>query len=178
MDTSHLTPEQLAAGLGTVLDSPQDDGLVEMLIVRPAEDQRSTPDRVEVSAELGVHGDRWSSGPAREYPDTQITLMNSRLLDLVAGGRDRWPLAGDNMIVDLDLSHANLATGQKLRVGSSVLEITEMPHTGCSKFSGRFGVDALRFVNLGQGKELRLRGIYARVAQPGVIAVGDRLVKL
>lgn len=178
METSYLTPENLAEGLGRVLESPGDDGLVEMLIVRPAEDERSTPDWVEVSAELGVHGDRWSTGSSREDPDTQITLMNSRLLDLVAGGRDRWPLVGDNLIVDLDISQFNLAPGQKLRAGSSVLEITETPHKGCSKFSGRFGVDALRFVNLGAGKEMRLRGVYARVVQPGLISVGDQISKL
>jgi len=178
MDPLHLTPVQLAEGMEPVLGSPSDDGPVEMLIVRPAEGERTTPDRVEVSPEIGVHGDRWSAGRSREYPDTQITLMNSRLLELVSGGRDRWPLAGDNLIVDLDLSHTNLAPGRSLRVGSAILEITETPHTGCKKFSERFGVDALRFVNLGPGKEMRLRGIYARVAQPGVISVGDVVSKL
>ncbi len=178
MDPRHLTPEELAAGLVRVLEAPEDDGLVEMLIVRPAEGERSTPGSVEVSAELGVHGDRWSTSPSRENPDTQISLMNARVLDLVAGDRDRWPLVGDNIMVDFDLGHANLVPGQKLEAGTAILEITEVPHTGCKKFSGRYGVDALRFVNVGQGKDLRLRGIYARVAQPGVISVGDRLAKL
>jgi MOSC domain-containing protein YiiM len=149
-----------------------------MLVVRPTVDERLTPSSVEVSGALGVHNDRWSQGAARDYPDTQITIINSRLLDLVSGGRERWALAGDNIVADMDLSQANLVPGQKLEIGSAILEITDTPHTGCNKFSGRYGAEALRFVNVGPGKEMRLRGVYARVVQDGTITVGDRIVKL
>lgn len=169
---------QLEAGLVHILRSPHDQGRVEMIVVRPEEDSRSTPERVEVSPELGVHGDRWGSGRSTPHPDTQITLINARLLDLVAGDRDRWNLAGDNLVVDLDLSPANLLAGQRLEAGSAVLEISEEPHTGCRKFSGRYGADALRFVNHGRGRELRLRGIYASVVKAGEISVGDLLTKI
>jgi MOSC domain-containing protein YiiM len=125
-----------------------------------------------------VHGDHWSIGKYRDEPDTQVTIMNSRVLDLVSGGRERWSLVGDNIIADFDISHVNLVPGQKLEAGSAILEITETPHTGCKKFSSRYGADALRFVNVGRGKELRMRGIYARVVQPGIITVGDKLNKL
>ena len=111
-------------------------------------------------------------------PDIQIAIINSRLLDLVSGGRDRWALAGDNIVADLDLSQANLVPGQKLRTGTAVLEITDIPHEGCNKFASRFGPAALRFVNVGPAKELRLRGVYARVLQDGMISVGDRIQKL
>ena len=176
--TLHLTPEQLEAGMSSIMLSPQDAGTIEMLVVRPSEDERSTPRSVEISASLGIYGDRWSMGKSRDYPDTQIAMVNSRLLDLVSGGRDRWALAGDNIVVDLDLSQVNLIPGQKLEMGSAVVEITDTPHEGCSKFAGRFGAPALRFVNVGIGKEMRLRGIYARVIQDGVISVGDRINKL
>ncbi len=175
---THLTPEQLEGGLPGVLSSPQDDGLVEMLIVRPAENERLTPGSVDVSSLLGVNGDHWSKDKYREMPDIQIAIINSRLLDLVSGGRDRWSLAGDNIVADLDLSQANLVAGQKLRTGTAVLEITDTPHEGCKKFASRFGSAALRFVNVGPAKELRLRGVYARVIQDGMIAVGDRIQKL
>jgi hypothetical protein len=118
MEPRHLSLEELNAGLDRVSESPLDGGRVEMLVVRPVEDARITPGQVEVSAELGVHGDHWSSGKYREIPDIQIAIINSRLLDLVSGSRDRWPLAGDNIVADLDLSPANLAPGQKLEVGS------------------------------------------------------------
>jgi MOSC domain-containing protein YiiM len=178
MDMKHLTLDELSLGLDHILASPQDGVRVEMLIVRPENDERVTPDSVELSAELGVHGDHWSTGEYRDEPDIQVAIMNSRVLDLVAGSRDRWPLAGDNIIIDLDLSQENLVPAQKLQAGSAILEITEIPHEGCKKFSTRFGADALRFVNLGRAKELRLRGIYARVVEPGTISVGDRLSKL
>jgi MOSC domain-containing protein YiiM len=178
MEPRYLTPDELNAGLDRILEAPQDGGTVEMLIVRPTDDERTTPESVEVSANLGMHGDHWSAGPYRDEPDTQITIMNSRVLDLVSGGRERWSLAGDNIIADLDISHVNLVPGQKLEAGSAILEITEIPHTGCKKFSTRYGADALRFVNVGPGKELRMRGIYARVVQAGIITVGDQLRKL
>jgi MOSC domain-containing protein YiiM len=174
----HLTREELEAGLPAIELSPRDAGSIEMIVVRPGEDERLGPPSVEVSAALGVHGDRWSKGSSRDYPDTQITIINARLLDLVSGGRERWALAGDNIVADLDLSRENLVPGQKLDIGSAILEITDTPHTGCNKFSGRFGAEALRFVNVGPGKEMRLRGIYARVIQDGVISVGDRIDKL
>ena len=176
--TRHPSMDELNLGVPEILGSPPDDGSVEMLVVRPREDERGTPRSVEVSGPLGIHGDHWSIGSYRGQPDMQITIINSRLLDLVSGGRERWALAGDNIVADLDLSHDNLKSGQRLEAGSAVLEITETPHAGCKKFASRFGADALRFVNLGRGKDLRLRGIYAQVVEPGTISVADRLHKL
>jgi hypothetical protein len=178
METSHLTRSELEAGLSRVLESPRDGGTVEMLILRPSEGARITPESAEVSAERGMHGDRWSIGEYREMSDIQIAIINSRLLDLVAGSRERWALAGDNIVADLYLGSENLAPGQKILAGSAVLEITDVPHEGCKKFASRYGAEALRFVNVRPGKDLRLRGVYARVVEPGVIAVGDQITKL
>jgi len=176
--TRHLRMDELNLGIPGILESPPDDGSVEMLVVRPREDERTTPPSVEVSGPLGMHGDHWSIGKYRDQPDMQIAIINSRLLDLVSGGRERWSLAGDNIVADLDLSHDNLTPGQRLEAGSAVFELTETPHGGCSKFASRFGADALRFVNLGRGKDLRLRGIYALVVESGTISVGDRIRKI
>ena len=56
--------------------------------------------------------------------------------------------------------------------------MTPVDHTGCKKFAERFGVDAVKFVSTPVGKELRLRGMYAKVVQPGPIRSGDPVRKL
>lgn len=174
---------ELTAGLPEVCRSPLDAGTVDMIVVRPDCDLRELPHAVEISPESGLAGDRWSRHCTRHLPDgrinpdTQVTLMNRRAAALIAGPEDRWPLAGDNLIVDLDLSVANLPTGQRLRVGEAVLEITAQPHLGCSKFNARFGADALALVNSPAGKDLRLRGVNACVVMPGRVRVGDRIEK-
>ena len=104
--------------------------------------------------------------------------MNARCIDLIAGERSNWPPAGDNLFVDMDLRPANLPPGQRLQVGSAVIEITDTPHMGCDKFIQRYGRDATVFVNTGVGRENRLRGIYARVVTDGQITVGDKLSKV
>jgi MOSC domain-containing protein YiiM len=108
----------------------------------------------------------------------QLNIMNARSTALVAQGRDRWPLAGDQLYVDLDLSGRNLPPGTRLALGTAVIEVTAIPHTGCSKFVSRFGAEAMKFVNSPVGRELNLRGICARVVEPGTVRAGDRVTKL
>ena len=180
----HLSEAELASRLPQVRQSPADGGTVVEIVVRPDRDLRELPQSCAVTPEAGIPADRWARHCTHQLPDgrlnpeTQLTLMNARCLALVAGSRDRWALAGDNLLVDLDLSEVNLATGQRLKIGEAILEITAKPHTGCSKFSQRFGAAALKFVNSAEGKALRLRGVHAQVIQPGRITVGDRIEKL
>jgi MOSC domain-containing protein YiiM len=174
----HRSLDDLNARYARLAPSPTNQGAVKLIVVRPDHDVRETPQTTEVTNELGFTGDHWSKGKYADRPEMQVAIMNSRVLDLIAGGRDRWALAGDNLIADLDLSTANLPPGQPLAVGSAVLEVSETPHRGCAKFSTRFGADALRFVNRDRGKDLRLRGVYAQVTQPGTISVGDLITKI
>src|SRR5262249_48798516 len=132
----------------------------------------------------GLVGDTWKkrassrSVDGQAHPDMQINIMNTRVIELIAGEPARWPLAGDQLFVDLDLSTANLPAWTKLEIGSAIIQVTDQPHTGCSKFVSRFGVDAMKFVNSPLGRELCLRGINARVIQPGTVRVGDRVRKM
>lgn len=175
----HLDADDLAAGLDTVRRSPADTGVVDLLVIRPRIEERELRDSVELDLERGIVGDTWMErGSSRSAdggpdPDAQVTVMNARAARLVAGDRERMPLAGDQVYVDLDLSTENLPTGTLLDFGDAALEVTASPHTGCAKFSARFGVDALRLTATPEGRLLRLRGINTRVVRAGTIRVGD-----
>ena len=181
---AHLTEAELTAGFGHVRASPADGGTLEMIVRRPAVDQRETLDEGRLTTEEGLEGDSWKA--RRGYslpdgspdPDAQITLTNARFADLIAGTRDRWPLAGDQLYVDLDLSEDNLPTGTRLRIGEATIEVTALPHTGCSKYRQRFGLEALKFTATPEGRSRHLRGIYARVVEPGAVRVGDPIEKV
>ena len=185
MDTiRHLTYDELTAGLERIRQAPSDGGTLRLIVVRPASEERISLEECELSPEAGVDGDNWATScwarldDGRSDPEVQVTITNSRVIELIAQHESRWPLAGDQLYVDLDLSHSNLPVGQRLAIGPVVLEITEHPHTGCKKFAHRFGHDALRFVNAGDGKALRLRGVYARIVEAGTARVGDEIRKL
>ena len=104
--------------------------------------------------------------------------MNSRAVALLAQSPERWPLAGDQLYVDLDLSPANLPPGTRIEIGEAVIEVSDKPHRGCKKFAERFGLDALRFVNSEVGYSLNLRGINTTVIRAGVVRPGDVARKL
>jgi MOSC domain-containing protein YiiM len=182
--TLQVSAEDLAGGLEAISDSPQDHGTLELIVARPVEGERFCPERAELTPEDGVVGDRWRKTSWVKLPDgspdpvVQVTLMNARCIALIAGERDQWAIAGDNLFVDLDLSKENLPPGTRLKVGQCILEITRKPHNGCFKFKRRFGAAALKFVNSKEGKLLRLRGVHACVIVGGTISVGDRIEKL
>lgn len=165
-------------------EAPSDGGLLELIVRRPEPGEREAIDSGELTLDNGLVGDGWLVRGSRHTPDgtaevpRQVTLMNSRAAAMFAGDRSNWPLAGDQLYVDLDLSEDNLPAGTQLRIGTAVLEVSEEPHTGCQKFTERFGLDALRFLRSEEGKPFRLRGINARVVEPGTISVGDTVHKV
>ena len=175
---------RLEQSLDHIREAPADGGTVELIAVRPAVDEREILTEAQLDLEEGIIGDSWRARGSSSTPDgsanpvAQVTLMNARAAAAIAGDRDRWALAGDQIYVDLDLSLLNLPAGSRIQVGSAVLEFSEAPHTGCAKFSARFGNDALRFVNSPLGRELRLRGANCRVVVGGVVRPGDTISKL
>ena len=143
-----------------------------------------TLNSAQLSPDGGLEGDHWAKGCWRSLsdgspdPDVQICIMSARVIRLIAGDKVNWPPAGDQLFIDLDLSRGNLAPGQRLGLGSTIIEITAVPHNGCDKFIERYGRAATQFVNSRTGKEHRLRGIYAKVIEAGTISVGDTVDKL
>jgi MOSC domain-containing protein YiiM len=155
-----------------------------MIVRRPDVDEREVVSQGELDVTVGLVGDNWQARGSSLTPDgkanadAQITMMNSRALTLMAQSEERWQLAGDQLIIDIDMSIENLPPGSRLALGTAVIEITEKPHTGCAKFADRFGTDALQFVSTPSGRALRLRGVNTRVVRPGTIRVGDVATKL
>ena len=168
------------ARLGDVRAAPADEGIVELIVRRPAEGDRELLDEAQIDEDLGLVGDRWATRDVDRTPSymsAQLTLINTRVLAAIEPDQSRWPLAGDQLYVDFDLSEANLPAKSRLAVGTAILEVSETPHTGCAKFSARFGSDALRWINSPIGRTHRMRGLNARVVRGGVIHTGDRIRK-
>jgi hypothetical protein len=175
----HLTMAELEAGLDEIRRAPKDEGVLELIVRRPRPGEREILEVAELDTRDGLVGDSWKdrrssrSADGRAHPDMQLNIMSSRVVALVSQDRKRWPLAGDQLFVDMDLSAENLPPGTRLLMGTAVIEVTPEPHTGCGKFVERFGADAMKFVNSDLGRRLQLRGVNARVVRPGRIRVGD-----
>ena len=184
VSVKHLTMAELEAGLDEIREAPRDEGVLQLIVRRPRIEEREVLEEGELDPVKGLVGDSWiTRGSSRtadgsSHPDMQLNIMNARVAALVAQDKDRWQLAGDQLYIDMDLSTENLPPGTQLAIGSAVIEVTPPPHTGCKKFVSRFGLEAMKFVNSSVGRELHLRGINARVVQPGLIRVGQVAKKL
>ena len=180
----HLTMPELEAALDTIRAAPKDRAVLEMIVRRPEIGQRDVVEQAELDPAVGLVGDSWPrrgsrrSADGRPHPDMQLNIMSTRVASLVAQEKERWPLAGDQLFVDMDLCADNLPPGTRLQLGTAVIEVTGEPHTGCAKFVERFGIDAMKFVNAPEHADLHLRGINAKVVQRGRIRVGDLLTKI
>jgi hypothetical protein len=178
------TLEELTAALPRIRQSPETTGSLMLIVRRPQVDAREVLADAELTTAEGLAGDSWRARRSSRtedgspHPDMQLNLMNTRVIEAIAGAMTRWPLAGDQLFVDFNLSQANVPAGTRLAIGAAIVEITPQPHTGCGKFSARFGVDALKFVNSPDGRALGLRGVNAKVVQPGRIRTGDTVQKL
>ena len=180
----YLSMTDLEAGMDYIRQSPEDHGVLKMIVRRPRDDERDVIEHGELDLSEGLVGDNWKIRGSKHMPDgsanpdAQITVMNARTIELVAQDEERWSLAGDQLFIDINLSDENLPPGTRLAIGSAIIEVSAQPHTGCRKFSDRFGVEALKFVNSPEGKRLHLRGINTRVVRGGVIHVGDVVQKI
>jgi hypothetical protein len=174
----------MEAGMETIRQAPKDAGVLSMIVRRPQTEDREVLSEGNLDLVEGLVGDNWKTRGSRSMPDgaanpeMQLNVMSARVIELLARSKDRWALAGDQLYVDFDLSEANIPPGTRLAIGEAVIEVTKPPHTGCRKFSARFGEAAMKFVNSPEGKLLHLRGINARIVQPGVVRVGDAVKKM
>lgn len=181
---SEMTLESLQSELERLGASPKDEGRVELILRRPSMGEREVLQEAELDLVQGLLGDNWllrgssRTEDGKANPDAQVAIMNSRVIQAIAQDKQRWALAGDQLFLDLDLSDDNLKAGDQLAIGSAILEVTALPHTGCGKFSERFGSAATRLVNSKDGREKHYRGINTKVVQAGKIRQGDVVKKI
>lgn len=180
-----LTTTALESALDHLRAAPSDTGTLEMVVRRPANGAREILDGGSLDEAAGLVGDNWLSRATSRaitegrHVDAMITVMSSRMVGLLGDTTDAQALAGDQLYVDLDLSHDNLPAGTRVAIGDeAVLEVSAKPHAGCKKFLARFGADALAFVNSEVGSRMRLRGLNARVVRGGDIRPGDVVRRL
>ncbi len=165
--------------LDAVRAAPSDEGRLELIVRRPDRDGREVLHEAVLDPDRGLVGDGWLARGNRHTPDgaadpaDQVTIMSTRVLAAIEPDRSRWPAAGDQLYVDFDLGEQSLPAGTRLAIGDAIVEVSAKPHTGCAKFSARFGSDALRWINSPVGRALRMRGVNARVLQAGAVHVGD-----
>ncbi len=181
----HLSVAELEELTDVVRASPSDEGTLELIVARPADNERQVLIEGELDLDVGLVGDNWGQRPSSRtddgsaHPDMQLNIINSRFSDGISrGDQDQRIMAGDQLHVDLDLSEANVPPWTKLQIGDAIIEITDQPHTGCQKFVQRFGLEAQRWTRTDAGSELHLRGVNARVHTPGTIRHGDVIRKL
>jgi hypothetical protein len=174
------TLTELESALDHLRAAPADAGTLSLVVRRPERLARELLREAVVDEADGLVGDNWLSRATSRakaegrHLDAQVTVMSARMVGLLGDTDDERALAGDQLYVDLDLSHDNLPAGSRFQVGDDVvLEVTAKPHAGCRKFLARFGEDAVAFVNSEEGSRLRLRGLNARVVRGGVVRVGD-----
>lgn len=187
-DVTHQSRATLDAALDHIRAAPRGSGTVDLIVRRPQVDTREVLATASFTPADGLVGDTWHerhckrSPDGSPHPDMQITLMGTRAIAAISPDASRWPLAGDQLFVDLDLTDAHLPPGTRLQVGHPdegvTFEVTDQPHTGCDKFVARFGLDAMKWVNSPEGRALHLRGIYAKVVRGGVVRPGDRVVAI
>lgn len=180
---ANLSIEQITKRVAELPAAPADNGVVASLVIRPETDERKIVSNIHVVPGQGIVGDNYvargndKTPDGKAHPEAQICVMNASVLDILADGdMSKWPLAGDQILVDFDLSTDNVPAGSRFSIGSATFEVANKPHNGCAKFAERFGMDAARFAN--SDKVQRYRGINVMVVTEGDLSVGDPIIKV
>jgi MOSC domain-containing protein YiiM len=180
-----ITTAELTAALDHLRSAPAEIGTLTLVVRRPAVGEREVLEEGVLDVEEGLVGDNWLSRATSHaiaegrHLKAQLNVMSARMVGLLADTAAEQALAGDQLYLDLDVSHDNLQAGTRLAIGDdAVIEVTDKPHNGCAKFQRRFGEEAVAFINSEQGKALRLRGFCALVVTGGVVRPGDAVRRL
>lgn len=170
---------ELDDGRSRLPPSPRDRGRVEQVCVRPALDERFFPEELHLCPRRGAIGDRWEHRTWMYLPDgrpdprVQLAIAHAPTIAWVHALSGNAHHPGDTLLVDLDLHANNLPAGSRLRVGTAVIEISDVENDGCAKFAARHGSEIRAWMAAPENRTRRLRGVFARVLQEGVVRAGD-----
>lgn len=166
----HRSLAEIEAGFQALPAPPKDRGQLALIVRRHPDGHRETLASARLSPEEGLSGDGWNRRPPRKV-EAQLAVIRIDIARLLAAEQSV-TLAGDQLFVDLDVSAENLPAGTRLRVGAALVEMTPEPHDGCLKFKGRFGQDALNFVQEKATRPENRRGVYWKVVEEGLVSEG------
>jgi hypothetical protein len=170
---------ELDARWAALPPSPRDRGRVTQVCVRPDVDQRAFPESVELCPVRGAIGDRWQRRTWMHLPDgspdprVQVAVMNSQTLEFLQNLTGCTHHPGDTLLVDLDLSAEALPSGNRVRIGAAVLEISDVENDACAKFAKHYGDDVFQWIRAPANRTKRHRGLFACVVLGGHIRAGD-----
>jgi hypothetical protein len=182
--SKHATVAECDAALDHILAAPNNGATIGQLCFRPDFGLRTFPDALDMTVDQGIIGERWAKRPWLTLPNgepdprIQVSIFSKRVMDLCWRDPANTVHPGDPIIVDMNLSVANLPTGTRLQAGSAILEVSDKFNTACIKWRDRYGDDSLRWINRRDNRDFRLRGILCKIVRDGTVKVGDQLVKI
>lgn len=172
---------ELMAALPAIMAAPKTDAPIDSLCLRPARNERRLVQSIRMTRAEGIPGERWLTEPWLTLPDgrpdprIQISILPTRVMDLVWRDRVGTPHPGDPIVADLDCSEANLPEGTLIQAGTAVLRVSDEFNAGCVKWKARYGADARAFLDAPGHPTLRLRGVLCAVEVDGEVTLLDRL---
>ena len=152
-------------------------------MLRPDFGERNFVDKMQLTREFGIPDERWNYAPwlkldnGKADPRIQVSILGTRVLDLVWRDRINTSHPGDSFMADMDFSEANMPTGTLLNIGSSTLRVTDKFNDACVKWKVRYGKDAKDWVVLPENIRHRLRGALCEVVRDGWVKTGDLIQK-
>lgn len=181
MTERHPTLDVCMAAMPDILAAPKDNAPIRSLCLRPGIGQRQFVDSLTMTVSEGIPGDRWLTNPWRKLadgspdPEIQVSILPTRVCDLVWREGDRAPHPGDPIVADMDMGVDNLPPGSLIQAGSAVLEVSAIFNTACVKWRNRYGLESFRWINMDDHPRHRLRGILCAVREGGTVTRTDPL---
>ena len=159
--------------------------MIKLIVRRPQTETREVLDEGRLDPAHGLVGDNWQARGSNSTPDKsanpemQLNLMNARVIELLSPDQACWALAGDQLFVDFDLSESNVPPGTHLALVPRLSKSPLHPTLAARSFPPAMGsMRCSLSPDSPTGRDLHLRGINAKVVQPGVIRVGDLVSKI